>query len=450
MKLAPYPAYKDSGDDWLGQVPNHWSVKPIKSVAMIDSCGSYGEEESSLDIDLPVATTAQIDQDGNFDVEKMPVRSFSYKDVIRYGCNDGDILIVKSSGSATNIISGKAGIVDTHTPKFIFSNFLLRIIPDSKIVNNRLIYSILISNLTRERIKCMVSSTTYPNLKVDEYTSALIALPPLSEQEAIAAYLDAETAKIDALVAEQRQLVEVLKEKRQALISHTVTKGLDPSAPLKDSGIEWLGRVPEHWKVEPVMYHYHVQLGKMLDSSKITGDHLRPYLRVFDVQWGVISTEDLPMMDFDENARLKFRLKRGDILVNEGGSYPGRSAIWEEQIEECYYQKALHRLRVLDHKKDISKYFYYTMIFAFNQGVFVAGGNETTIEHLPAEKIKKYRFSFPPLLEQEAIAAYLDAATAKIDALIREAEEMVERMLEHRSSLISHVVTGKVRVEGVQ
>jgi len=204
--------------------------------------------------------------------------------------------------------------------------------------------------------------------------------------------------------------------------------------------------VPEHWTISPVAYRYSVQLGKMLDSVKITGQHLRPYLRVFDVQWEGINTDELPQMDFDEEARAKFRLIPGDLLVNEGGSYPGRSAIWLGKMDECYYQKALHRMRALYPEGDTTRFAYYLMCWAANQGIFVAGGNETTIEHLPAEKLRRYRFPFPPIAEQLEIAEFLDTGLAKIDALTAEAQRAIDLLQERRTALISAAVTGQIDV----
>ncbi|RYD68806.1 MAG: restriction endonuclease subunit S, partial [Verrucomicrobiaceae bacterium] len=211
----------------------------------------------------------------------------------------------------------------------------------------------------------------------------------------------------------------------------------------KPSGIEWLGDVPAHWSVVPVAYRYNVQLGKMLDSTKITGTRLRPYLRVFDVQWGSINTDELPQMDFAEDARAKFHLVPGDLLVTEGGSYPGRSAIWTGKIDECYYQKALHRMRAHLTEEDSTRFLYYVMSWAANQGVFVAGGNETTIEHLPAEKLRRYRFTFPPISEQLAITDFLDAELAKFDTLTAEAQRAIALLQERRTALISAAVTGQ-------
>ncbi|TAK18301.1 MAG: restriction endonuclease subunit S [Myxococcaceae bacterium] len=209
----------------------------------------------------------------------------------------------------------------------------------------------------------------------------------------------------------------------------------------KDSGVEWLGQVPAHWEVTPIGHRYNVQLGKMLDTSKISGEHLAPYLRVFDVQWGAINTQDLPTMDFSGGDRVKFSLRAGDLLVNEGGSYPGRSAIWTGQLQECFYQKALHRLRAYRHHEDSSKFLYYLMAVAVDQGVFVAGGNEATIEHLPAERFRRYRFPFPRLSEQTAITSFLDRETAKIDALMAEQQRLIDLLKEKRQAVISYAVT---------
>ena len=133
--LKSYPVMKDSGVPSLGEVPAHWVKLPLKRIAGIDSSGSYGVEPEEGEKVLPVATTAQINRDGYFAVNKMPQRGFSRDEVRRYGCNPGDILVVKSSGSIFNVITGKAGIVGEKTPKFVFSNFLMRVLPDSRVVN---------------------------------------------------------------------------------------------------------------------------------------------------------------------------------------------------------------------------------------------------------------------------------------------------------------------------
>jgi type I restriction enzyme S subunit len=295
----------------------------------------------------------------------------------------------------------------------------------------------------------MKMGSTHNTIYMPDIQALQFALPPQDEQEAIVETLARETAKINTLVAEQQRLVDLLKEKRQAVISHAITKGLNSDAPMKPSGVDWLGDVPAHWEVCPVSSRFEVQLGKMLDSAKLSGEHLRPYLRVFDVQWGRINTVDLPQMDFDADARAKFALRPGDLLVNEGGSYPGRSAVWLGTLRECYYQKALHRLRAHKHHQASTEFFYFVMERAVTQGVFVAGGNEATIEHLPAEKLRRYRFGFPPIEEQCAIVTYLTSETQKLDKLTAEAERAINLLQERRTALVRAAVTGQIDVRSL-
>jgi type I restriction enzyme S subunit len=182
---------------------------------------------------------------------------------------------------------------------------------------------------------------SYPAINASDLGGIPIHLPTLQQQRAIAGYLDRETPRLDALVAAKGRQLGLLAEKRRALITRAVTRGLDPCAPLHDSGISWLGLIPAHWKTPPVYARFEVQLGKMLDEKKIKGTHLAPYLRNVDVQWGSINTTDLPEMDFDDDDRHRYSLQAGDLLVCEGGEI-GRCAIWDSAYAECYYQKALH------------------------------------------------------------------------------------------------------------
>jgi type I restriction enzyme, S subunit len=154
-------------------------------------------------------------------------------------------------------------------------------------------------------------------------------------------------------------------------------------------------------------------------------------------------------MDFPPEAQSRYRLQPGDLMVNEGGSYVGRSAIWRGEIEECYYQKALHRLRSLDRSSDTAEFLLYVMEMATKLEVFVAGGNQTTIDHLTAEQLREYRFVFPPHDEQLEIARELAGQLTDLDALLREAEAGITLLQERRSALISAAVTGKIDVRGL-
>ena len=225
--LDPKAKMKDSGVPWLGQVPAHWEVKALKHISATDSCGSYGLDEFQSEINMPVATTAQISKEGLFNVDDMPIRSFTHRELARFGCMTGDVLVVKSSGSASNIISGKAGLVEETTPKFVFSNFLLRLRVNKESACPYFIFSLLRSHLTRQRVELMCSTTTYPNLKIGEYVSAWLPVPPLVEQKAISLYLRHALGEIDSAVSSQERLIELLKERRSAIITQAVTGQID-------------------------------------------------------------------------------------------------------------------------------------------------------------------------------------------------------------------------------
>jgi len=177
----------------------------------------------------------------------------------------------------------------------------------------------------------------------------------------------------------------------------------------------------------------------MLDEKRITGHAPGLYLANAHVQWDRIAVEDLPEMDFEPMERERYRLREGDLLVCEGGEV-GRTAMWRGELAECFYQKAIHRVRPRS-DREIPRFFYYVMYSLANRGVFVAGGNPNTIDHLTAVDLRHYRFAFPPLGEQRAIVAFLDGETAKIDALVSKKERLIELLMEKRGALISRAVT---------
>ena len=274
--------------------------------------------------------------------------------------------------------------------------------------------------------------------------SKLVPFCPSNEQLAIAAFLDRETAKIDGLVVKKERLIELLQEKRTALISAAVTKGLNPDAKMKESGIEWLGEVPEHWKIPPLYARYKVELGKMLDAKRITGDYLLHYLRNVDVQWDRVLVDNLPQMDFRPDEYSRFTLRDDDLLVCEGGE-AGRTAIWKGELKCCGYQKAIHRLRPRNIEEH-PRFLYYMMRHVASTEIFVFAGNPNTISHLTAEQLRVYRFPFPPSDEQKEIVKYLDAVTESIDRLVARIQDGIARLREYRTALISAAVTGKIDV----
>lgn len=193
-----------------------------------------------------------------------------------------------------------------------------------------------------------------------------------------------------------------------------------------------------------VSHYFEVELGKMLNQERAHGDHLRPYLRVANVQWGEIDTSELALMDFPPGEQERYRLQAGDLLVNEGGSWPGRAAVWGGEIDEIYYQKALHRIR--PRGAELTWWLYFCLLVAERMKVFQIQGNSSTMTHLTREQLRPQRFPFPTVDEQEKSVEYLRDAEAK-DRQIRDALSRQQRTLaERRQALITAAVTGEFDV----
>ena len=340
---------------------------------------------------------------------------------------DGDVIV----STVRTYLRAIAPINDPDENLIVSTGFAV-IRPKGEVNSNFAAYALRAPYFV-EAVVARSVGVSYPAVNASEIGGLSIAIPQDSEQKAIAAFLGRETERINALMEKKQRQIELLQEKRTALISYAVTKGLDPSVPMKDSGIDWLGMIPAHWSKAPVYARYHVKLGKMLDAKRITGNSLAPYVRNVDVQWDQISVLDLNEMDFSDDDKDRYRLEYGDLLVCEGGEI-GRTAIWRGELEECYYQKAIHRLRPKNNS-DNSRYFYYIMFAAAKSGHFIATGNPNTIDHLTAEKLRTHRFPFPPRDEQDNIVTFLEKETAHTDALIAKIQESLDRLKEYRTAL---------------
>ena len=356
---------------------------------------------------------------------------------------DGDVVVAKITPCFEN---GKGALVRGTLGGVGFGTTELYVLTPVSDLNGRFLYFITVSAPFRQLGAASMTGAAGQKRVPEEFVRDYrIPIPPLPQQRAIADYLDRETARLDALVAAKERVLDLLAEKRRALITRAVTRGLDPRAPLRDSGIPWLGKIPAHWKTPPVYARFVVQLGKMLDEKRIKGAHLAPYLRNIDVQWGAINTADLPEMDFDEDDRRRYALRVDDILVCEGGEM-GRCALWDGTHPECYYQKALHRLRSTG-GEDEPAFFVLVMRAIVDSGQFALQSSAATIQHLPAEKLRVVRYPAPPLDEQRAIVAHVALETGKLHALSVATERTIELLRERRAALIVAAVTGQVDVE---
>lgn len=282
----------------------------------------------------------------------------------------------------------------------------------------------------RERSTAFDSSTL---------ADVLIPIPPLDEQRRIADFLDGEIARIDRLSDKRWRQIGLIEERAHSR-EYQKIKGMNEAEGRKHSGLRWLGYVPKSWPIARVSGEFSVQLGKMLNQERASNGRLRAYLRNTNVQWGRVDTTDLLEMDFPLHERRRYGLRKGDLLVCEGGD-PGRAAIWDGSVDEIYYQKALHRVRPRGYSR--SKWLYYCLRVASAMNVFAAEGNVATISHLTGEQLLSHRFPFPSSDVQDRTVADLDDADAADETLISGLSRQLELLAERRRAVITAAVAGK-------
>jgi type I restriction enzyme S subunit len=284
----------------------------------------------------------------------------------------------------------------------------------------------------------------YPN----QFLDIPLLQPPRAEQDQIVAYLRAQDAHIARFIRAKRELIKLLTEQKLAIIDRAVTRGLDPNVRLKPSGVDWLGEVPEHWEVQRLKNVANVVLGKMLTTEAKAGDgDFKPYLRSTNVQWIKPDVRDVKEMWVAKAEMAQLRVRKGDLLVSEGGEV-GRVCMWNDELPECYIQNSVHRVAA---KPMMLPEFLFHQFFTYGKrGRFNAIVNRVSIAHLTREKLVMVPFTVPPIEEQQAICRRITAECQPLDGAIAHAEEEIKLIREYRDRLIADVVTGQVDVRGWQ
>lgn len=441
MSFPRYPQYKESGTAWLGQVPDHWRVSVLKHIVSTPITDGPHETPDFPDEGIPFVSAEAVAK-GRIDFTR--IRGFiSRADHERY-CQKycprlGDIYMVKSGAT-----TGVTAIVETEAEFNIWSP--LAAIRCGEKANPRFVLNFLRSRNFQEGVTLNWSFGTQQNIGMRVIENMSIAVPPLAEQTSIASVLDRETEKIDALVAEQRRLIELLKEKRQAVISHAVTKGLNPHASMKPSGVEWLGDLPEHWDKCLLKRAF-----KSVDygiSNSLDAEGPIAILRMGNIENGKVVMGELKYANEVDATLL---LRSGDLLYNRTNSLDliGKVGMFEKNLEvPVSFASYLVRLRTVD--ESLPSFFAYLLntpgILALARAnAFVAIGQC----NLNPTRYGQIEVAIPPRVEQAAIVAFLDSETARLDALTAEAERAIDLLHERRTALISAAVTGKIDVRGL-
>jgi type I restriction enzyme S subunit len=437
-----YPAYKDSGVEWIGQVPEHWEVKPICRVTSVNddalSDSTTGSTRISYVDISSVGYTEGIKQATEMAFEDAPSRA-------RRKASTGDVVV----STVRTYLKAVAAVTDEYADCIFSTGFaVLR----ARQLEQSFLKWMILNELLVQAIEAHSEGLSYPAINASALVKLKSVIPPPDEQATIAATLDRETARIDALIQKKTRFIELLKEKRQALITHAVTKGLVPNVKMKDSGVEWIGQVPEHWEVKRLR-HVGRYSNSGVDKKSYEDQQTVELCNYTDVYYNEFISDDMPFMQATASTREieQFTLKKGDVIITKDSEDPsdiGIPAFVPHDMPGVIcgyhltmiralndnYGSYIHRSLQSDHTK--------AHFFVESPGITRYGLNQNTIGNAPV--------ALPPPDEQATIAATLDRETARIDALIGKAEQSITLLKERRSAFITAAVTGQIDLRGEQ
>jgi len=428
-----YPAYKDSGVEWIGQVPEHWKIAQIKRISALNPRKStLSEEKDSLCTFLPMEKlrTNAVTLD-----ETRPIHEVygGYS----YFC-DGDILIAKVTPCFEN---GNIAVANGLVNGIGFGSTEINVLRVNGKGHNRFLYYRLQEEQFRTIAKSEMRGTGgLKRVPTDLFESFTIGLPDTDEQATIAATLDQETARIDALIEKKTRFIELLKEKRQALITHAVTKGLDRNAKMKDSGIEWIGQVPEHWEVKP-FFALVTELNRKnvgLVETNILSLSYGNIIQKPETRNMGLTPESYETYQIVESGEIVFRFTdlqndkrslRSAQVTQRGIITSAYMAVKPQSIDSTYFAWLMRSY-------DLCKVFYA-----------MGGGLRQSLKF---EDVRRLPVLIPPVDEQSAITNTINAGTARIDALVEKTEQSITLLKERRAAFITAAVTGQIDLRGKQ
>jgi type I restriction enzyme S subunit len=437
MTFPAYPSYKGSGSEWLGEVPQHWKVLIAKRLFRnVRDASQPGAEQLAATQAYGVIPQKDFMEKNDVKVVLALSGTHNFKDVL---VDDFVISLRSFQGGIeysaySGCVSPAYTVLRRNSAGGASPAFFKYLLKDDAYI------SALQSVTTGIREG---KTITY-----DQFGSLLLPVAPFSEQAQIARFLDHETVRIDALIEQQQRLIELLKEKRQAVISHAVTKGLDPTVPMKDSGVEWLGEVPVHWCVKRLKYLVPaITVGIVVEPSKYYVDEGIPALRSLNVKPGAVVSENLVYLSPESNdLHSKSKIYEGDIVAVRSGQ-PGTAAIVPPEFNGA---NCIDLIVIRKPLEGCSTFIFWYLNGDAALKQFSEGASGAIQQHFNISAASELIIVWPPTGEQQDINKYLARASQKLDRLIAEAGESKSLLLERRSALISAAVTGKIDVRGWQ
>jgi type I restriction enzyme S subunit len=433
--MKQYDSYKDSGVEWIGKIPSHWEVIPLKRKMQIIRGGSPRPIEQYLSEEgynwIKIGDTIKGDKYIRNTSQKIKPEGLSATRLV----HRGDLILSNSmSFGEPYIIDIEEGCI--HDGWLSLSHL--------NNVDKEFLYYTLLSELCKKQFESFVDGGVVKNLNIDKAGYAIVFIPPISEQLLIVSYLDKKCGEIDKAIATQEKRVELLKELRQNIITQAVTRGINPNAPLKDSGVEWIGKVPEHWEVNRLKTLCRtIRNGYVGPTRDLYVDDGIPYIQSVHIKDGEILFEREEYYVTKDWADKHPKIYKGDIIVVQTGDI-GQIALVTNKFDKCN----CHALIILSINNNVISSEYLSLYLRSHIGKELMLQTKTgaLLPHLNSTQIGDTTTIVPPLSEQQEIVSYIESQTARLDKSIGKAEHQIELLQELKQSIITEVVTGKRKV----
>ena len=444
--MKRYEKYKNSGVQWIGQVPTHWILSKLKYGLQGMQDGTHGSYESVIS-ENPLLSAKNVFEDGlHISDAERTISQKDYDSIVANGFPQYNDIVLCCVGTI-----GRCCIYKMKTPlAFQRSVTFLRV---NKSLNPIFLLYSLRSDIFKPQYELYAKTTAQSGIYMGTVANMAIILPPLPEQQAIASFLDAKTKPIDDIIAKREKQIKLLEEMKSTIISRAVTKGLNPDAQMKDSGIEWIGEIPEGWEMRKLKYILKSEKDNIKTGpfgTQLKGNDLREegdvpvynQRNVIDNQFHSPSV----FVTLDKaNELAGFHTKPNDVLITSRGTI-GKAAILPNGAKEGILHPCLIALRINQDLVNLKYLLYYINGFeGFAINVFLES-NATTIEVIYTDTLKNIFVTLPQLEEQKRIVSYLDSETSKIDIRIAKRRKQIELLQEYKQALITAAVTGKIDV----
>lgn len=450
MKYKKYHKFKDSGVDWLGEIPSEWDITRLGNISNITASGidkKINEDEEKVKIinftDIHKAKNFILDNAKEYMLVSTPLERKN-----KHQVKKGDLIFTPSSETIEDI--GISALVNEELLNTSYSYHVLRC-NFTTVVNHE--YKKYLTNNTYclAQFSSKARGTTRQTLSRDDFRTLYLSLPPIQEQQQIAKFLDNATQKMDTLIQKQENLIKLLKEKRQAVISHAVTRGLNPDVKFKDSGVEWLGDVPKHWELSKLRFLFSFSTGLNITKANLIDEGI-PCVNYGEIhsKYGFEVNADINALKCVDKEYLitskSSLLSQGDFIfadtsedVKGAGNFThivGNAKVF------AGYHTVIARL-INNYNSRFFAYVFDSDIFRTQIQLFIKG---VKVFSITQAILKNCSIWFPMIDEQKEIAIYLDDKTQKIDKLIKKATKSIKLLKEKRTALISAAVTGKIDV----